>query len=99
MGIEPLSQCQHWITSPTHNPSDTAPDIVNLNFLLPPQQKAPPPIPSKSSTPSPDSGRTVNPDGLIYTSVDFAGVEPSGKPVANDTDGVVYTSVDFTKTA
>ena len=26
MGIEPLPQCKHWITSPTHYPCATAPD-------------------------------------------------------------------------
>ena len=29
--IEPLPQCKHWITSPTHYPSDTAPDFKNVS--------------------------------------------------------------------
>ena len=31
--MEPLSQCKHWITSPTHNLQATAPDKLYPNFF------------------------------------------------------------------
>ena len=34
MGIEPLPQCKPWITSPTHYPCATAPDIYNINACV-----------------------------------------------------------------